>query len=166
MEVFDEEVRQRQVENRSQIIRRASQFEQEEQLLIQENESESEAGCHNPTLEVNISNDDEVEEDESLYRVREEMDETKIMNLLVNLIEKLPEYQQERFSPVLIFPGLLSWLAFYRAARSVDCKVQQNLVYENWYREHVMKAGSPECNKQFAALFQNIQIRSCSEVRK
>ena len=40
---------------------------------------------------------------------------------------------------------------------------QLNEVYSVWSKKQVKKENSPECNSKFAALFQNIQIRSSSE---
>ena len=40
---------------------------------------------------------------------------------------------------------------------------QLNEVYSVWSKKQVKKENSPECISKFAALFQNIQIRSSSE---
>ena len=83
-----------------------------------------------------------------------------LMKKLEDLISKLPTYQAEKFIAVDIFPGLVSWLDFWTARKGM----LQNEVYKDWYKRKVLVEGSPEANSLFAALFQNIQIRSSSEV--
>ena len=54
----------------------------------------------------------------------------------------------------------MSWL---KHSQEADPSLPENIVYEQWFKLHVMRKGAPECNAQFAALFQNIQIRTSSE---
>ena len=104
---------------------------------------------------------DEVEENEfNVESIRStRVNKQLMMEKLECLINHLPQYQRDRFDPIEIFPGLVSWLGFYSDLRNVP----QNEVYSAWYRKFVKKDGSPECNEKFAQLFQNLQIRSCSE---
>lgn len=87
------------------------------------------------------------------------------MTLLKNLIKELPSYQADRFDAISIFPGLESWLAYYKDALEERQTVPQNVLYEEWFKLHVVREDAPECNILFSKLFQNMQIRSSSEVR-
>jgi hypothetical protein len=88
----------------------------------------------------------------------------ELLDMLQKLISKLPGYQAERFIAVEILPGLVSWLTFYKQLTDADEKLTQEVVYAVWYEKHVMVEGSPACNALFAGLFENLQIRSSSEV--
>ena len=61
-------------------------------------------------------------------------------------------------------PGYLCWFGFNFDLKASPEFDPLNENYSVWYKKHVKKENSPECNSKFASLFQNIQIRSSSEV--
>jgi hypothetical protein len=85
----------------------------------------------------------------------------QMLRKIEGLIKLLPQYQQDKFDAVEILPGYLCWFEFNWV--QVPESVPLNEVYSVWYKKQVKKENSPECNGKFAALFQNIQIRSSSE---
>ena len=87
----------------------------------------------------------------------------QMLRKLEGLIKLLPQYQQDKFDAVEILPGYLSWYEFMYDLQACPESVPLNEVYSVWYKKQVKKKNSPECNGKFAALFQNIQIRSSSE---
>ena len=85
--------------------------------------------------------------------------------LLKSLITKLSSVQQDRFDPTDIFPGLDSWLSFLRNSFDTNEKLGQDVVYKNWYYVNIKCEDPLDSNVLFSKLFQNLQIRSSSEVR-
>ena len=111
-------------------------------------------------IDVALSFEDSLEDDttgdDTVTRAHRQM-----LRKLEGLIKLLPQYQQDKFDAVEILPGYLCWFEFNWV--QVPESVPLNEVYSVWYKKQVKKENSPECNGKFAALFQNIQIRSSSE---
>jgi hypothetical protein len=87
----------------------------------------------------------------------------QMLRNIEGLIKLLPQYQQDKFDAVEILPGYLCWFEFNFDLKASPEFVPLNEIYSVWYKKHVKKENSPECNSKFASLFQNIQIRSSSE---
>ena len=104
-----------------------------------------------------------------------EVDEENLPNekkkrllLLKNLISELPSYQGERFDYKLIYPGLDSWLTFLKnnlEPAEGKKKKTHDAIYADWFKCFVSCEDALESNILFTKLFQNIQIRSSSEVK-
>ena len=62
-----------------------------------------------------------------------------------------------------ILPGVMSYLKYYNK-EVADPTLTEDAIYEQWYRKFVEKDDSAPCNRIFADLFENLQIRSSSEV--
>ena len=88
----------------------------------------------------------------------------EVSNCLNAVLDNLPEYQRETHSQVEILPGLLSYLRYYNKEKK-DETITEDMIYEAWYMKFADSEDSPQCNKLFADLFQNLQIRTSSEVR-
>ena len=76
----------------------------------------------------------------------------------------LHDRQSQKFSPALIFGGLESFLLFSKQLREEDEGVQEDKLYKDWYKKNVKCENTLESSVLFSKLFQNLQIRSTSEV--
>jgi hypothetical protein len=85
---------------------------------------------------------------------------------LKHLIELLPGRQGQRFDPIIIFPGLESWLTYLKNSRDAEHRPGEHEVYKSWFKSFVSCERALESNVLFSKLFQNLQIRSSSEVRQ
>ena len=108
------------------------------------------------------SDEDEVEENGAsalLSTVKRER-----MSMLVNSIKALPGRQGEQFDPILIFPGLECWLGFFKEKLGEEGQLKgKDGIYRRWFQKHVSCKDALDSNIQFSKLFQNLQIRSCTE---
>ena len=87
----------------------------------------------------------------------------KRFKLLKSLIDALPAHQAERFQAIEIFPGLESYLRYFKETLEVEEKMGEDKVYKCWYRMYILCEDPLECNISFVRLFQNIQIRTSLE---
>ena len=85
----------------------------------------------------------------------------QMLRKLEGLIKLLPQYQQDKFDAVEILPGYLCWFEFNWV--QVPESVPLNEVYSVWYKKHVKKENSPECNGKFAPCSKT--SRSAAPVR-
>ena len=133
----------------TEVDKLASQLFTEEILGISETDSQE-----------NSEEDDasDSEENEGLSS-----DRKKRLKLLKQLIKKLPVHLSGRFDAALIFPGYESWLEYFCHCYEKDKEITQDTVFKEWYIMNVNREDAKEANILFAKLFQNIQIRSCSE---
>ena len=83
---------------------------------------------------------------------------------LENLVQLLPNRQSQKFSPALIFGGLESYLLFSKQQREEDEGAQEDKIYRDWFKKNVKCENALESSILFSKLFQNLQIRSTSEV--
>ena len=90
-------------------------------------------------------------------------DKKRKFKLLKSLIGELPDHQAERFSAIEIFPGLMSYLSYFKDSREQEEKLGEDVIYKRWYNKTILCEDPLECNVLFTKLFQNIQIRSTSE---
>jgi hypothetical protein len=79
------------------------------------------------------------------------------------LIDALPAHQAEQFQAIKIFPGLESYLRYFKETLEEEEKMGEYGVYKCWYRMYILCEDPLECNISFVRLFQNIQIRTSSE---
>ena len=83
---------------------------------------------------------------------------------LQSLIQMLPVRHAQKFDPLLIFPGLESWLGYLKEKLAYEgSRVEENTCYEGWYKKHILCEDPLECNLLFSRLFQNLQVRSTTE---
>ena len=75
------------------------------------------------------------------------------------------ESKSQKFDPALIFGGLQSFLVFTKQQMEQDRSAQENDMYRDRYRKNVICEDALDSNILFSKLFQNLQIRSTSEVR-
>ena len=88
----------------------------------------------------------------------------ELMSRLRKLIQALPGRQGQKFDPLLIFPGLESWLSFLKLKLNEDDQVMgEDEIYRSWFKKYVSCEDSLEGNILFSKLFQNLQVRSCTE---
>ena len=113
-------------------------------------------------LEVDVGTDgsegEQVVEDEGWGTEKK-----KRFKLLKSLIDALPAHQAERFQAIEIFPGLESYLRYFKETLEVEEKMGEDEAYKCWYRMYILCEDPLECNISFVKLFQNIQIRTSSE---
>ena len=76
----------------------------------------------------------------------------------------LPDQQSQKFGPALIYGGQQSFLVFTKKQKDPGQSAQENDMYRDWYRKNVMCEDALDSNIIFFKLFQNLQIRSTSEV--
>lgn len=118
--------------------------------------------------DVNIDNEDAWDSDEDEDGADKADWSTKKkrhFKLLKNLIKQLPERQATRYDPVTIFPGLECWLGYIKNRLDVEDKPGEDIIYQDWFKLFVSHEESLESNVAFSKLFQNVQIRSSSEVK-
>ena len=86
------------------------------------------------------------------------------MSKLRKLIRALPGRQGEKFDPILIFQGLECWLNFLKKNLTEEGQVKgEDEIYSNWFKKYVSCEDPLESNILFSKLFQNLQVRSCTE---
>ena len=86
------------------------------------------------------------------------------MSKLRKLIKALPGRQGHQFDPILIFPGLECWLNFLKEKLKEEGQVKgEDEIYRSWFKKYVSCDDALESNILFSKLFQNLQIRSCTE---
>ena len=88
----------------------------------------------------------------------------ELMSKLRKLIKALPGRQGHQFDPILIFPGLECWLNFLKEKLKEEGQVKgEDEIYRSWFKKYVSCDDALESNILFSKLFQNLQIRSCTE---
>ena len=99
--------------------------------------------------------------------------------LLQSILDKLPEAQQDRFDMTKLVEGFKSFNAMWirkevekgedmeRRGQQGSYEVPCNDVYKEWFAEKVVGEGLGHdgVNRHFSNFFQNLQVRSASEVR-
>ena len=107
---------------------------------------------------------DEEEEDGERGGAFSAAEKRELMSRFRKLIQALPGRQGQKFDPLLIFPGLESWLSFLKLKLNEDDQVMgEDEIYRSWFKKYVSCEDSLEGNILFSKLFQNLQVRSCTE---
>ena len=107
---------------------------------------------------------DEEEEDGERGGAFSAAEKRELMSRLRKLIQALPGRQGQKFDPLLIFPGLESWLSFLKLKLNEEDQVMgEDEIYRSWFKKYVSCEDSLEGNILFSKLFQNLQVRSCTE---
>ena len=107
---------------------------------------------------------DEEEEDGERGGAFSAAEKKELMSRLRKLIQALPGRQGQKFDPLLIFPGLESWLSFLKLKLNEEDQVMgEDEIYRSWFKKYVSCEDSLEGNILFSKLFQNLQVRSCTE---
>ena len=105
--------------------------------------------------------DDEEDQGASVSLTAEKKDRLERLN---KLIQELPVRQAQKFDPLLILPGLESWLKYLKEKVSgCEGKAEEDSCYEGWYKKHILTEQPLECDVQFSRIFQNLQTRSTTE---
>ena len=84
----------------------------------------------------------------------------KMKKLLEDVLQELPEAQAERFDVNELLHGYSSFLK-YRTKVADSMMVKDHEIYKDWYGKLVDES---ESHTTFSKMFQNIQIRTASEV--
>ena len=92
----------------------------------------------------------------------EHIHKEKLEGLLQAIIENLPKVTAEKFDSKSLVQGYCSFLKVATQLEVVT-KETPTKVYEIWVKEKVLGVGADESCQKFALLFQNCQIRTCSE---
>ena len=85
----------------------------------------------------------------------------KLMVLLNQVVEELPDTQAEKFRDIdLMLEGYSTYMK-YRTKERASMDIADHVIYKNWFKEF---SGLSESHTVFSKLFQNLQIRTASEV--
>ena len=111
-----------------------------------------------------VFQEEESEEEEEGASASSSAVKREWMSKLTKLIKALPGRQGQQFDPILIFPGLECWLYFLKENLKEEGQVKgEDEIYRSWFKKYVSCEDSLESNILFSKLFQNLQIRSCTE---
>ena len=83
----------------------------------------------------------------------------ELKGLLQEVLLNLPDYMAEKFDADLMLEGFSSFLKHSTKVEQFGWPSHQS--YKDWYKNF---ASTSESNKLFSKFFQNLQIRTCSEV--
>ena len=85
------------------------------------------------------------------------------MTKLRKLVKALPARQGQKFDPILIYPGLESWLTFLKQNLEESPLKSEDEIYSAWFKQYITCKDPQESSLLFSKLFQNLQIRSSTE---
>lgn len=133
-----------------------------------------------PSLQAALSSllEDQISKDHAVFDTSDEEDtetaditwskEKKERYLKLKLmIKQLPERQAKKFDPDIIYPGLVGYNIFAKEQKEKDkdSEIEENVIYAAWHKKFVQCEDALESNCMFSKLFQNLQVRSTSEVK-
>jgi hypothetical protein len=92
--------------------------------------------------------------------------------LLSDILVLLPRTQQDQFVVMELMSGFMGFNWFWSKkqeeaeVKDPNVVLQAHDIYEEWYKDKVMKDSENQyINISFSKFFENLQVRSCSEVR-